>query len=262
MHAYELTVATDRIIRPVAVGPFAICRSILLVIVGVCVLGSGGCGDGETTWTAQARSPDGNWLASARTVENGGFGTGAAQTIVYLKQTNVSSPPEAILSFFHDASPASQPGGTIHLTMRWETPSRLEVTYDGHANLSFQVVKYGGIDISVRDLSSVEARSPDRYWLASARTTRSFGAGTPGEETNVYLERIDDSRPPERVLGFSHDATASRSGTINPALKWVTPSHLEVAYDGHAKLDFQVAKYGDVDISLRDLSRVKIKDSQ
>ncbi len=44
-------------------------------------------------------------------------------------------------------------GGTIDLTMKWTTPSHLEVTYDGHASLDFQVVKMGGIDISVRDLS-------------------------------------------------------------------------------------------------------------
>ena len=36
--------------------------------------------------------------------------------------------------------------------MNWEL-SHLEVTYYGGANLYFQVVKYGDIDISVRDLS-------------------------------------------------------------------------------------------------------------
>ena len=37
--------------------------------------------------------------------------------------------------------------------MKWATPSHLEVTYDGKADLGLQVVKYSGIDISVRDLS-------------------------------------------------------------------------------------------------------------
>ena len=239
---------------PGTVSRSAIRKAISLIIMGVCVLGCG-CQDVETTWLVDARSPDGRWLATARRVENGGFGTGATQTMVYLKRINDPKPPEAVLSFWHDASPASQPGGTIHLTMKWETPSHLDVTYDGHASLGFQVVKYGGIDISVRDLSSVEARSPDGHWLASGRTARWFGAGTPGEETNVYLKRTNDSQPPERVLGFSHDATASRSGTINLAMKWATPSHLEVMYDGHATLDFQVAKYGGIDISVRDLSK-------
>jgi len=38
--------------------------------------------------------------------------------------------------------------------MKWATPTHLEVMYDGRADLGFQVVKYAGIDISVRDLSS------------------------------------------------------------------------------------------------------------
>jgi hypothetical protein len=38
--------------------------------------------------------------------------------------------------------------------MKWVTPSQLDVTYDRHPDLSFQVVKYGGINISVQDLSS------------------------------------------------------------------------------------------------------------
>jgi len=38
--------------------------------------------------------------------------------------------------------------------MKWATPSKLDVTYDRHPNLYFQVVKYGGINISARDFSS------------------------------------------------------------------------------------------------------------
>jgi hypothetical protein len=43
---------------------------------------------------------------------------------------------------------------------------------------------------------------------------------------------------------------------------WVTPSHLDVTYDGHATVDLQVVKYGDVDISLRDLSSTQKNNSQ
>jgi hypothetical protein len=45
-------------------------------------------------------------------------------------------------------------GGTIDLTMKWLTPSHLQVTYDGRADLYFQAVRYDGIDVSVQDLSS------------------------------------------------------------------------------------------------------------
>ncbi|HYW97725.1 MAG TPA: hypothetical protein VE822_01330 [Candidatus Elarobacter sp.] len=45
--------------------------------------------------------------------------------------------------------------------MKWVTPSHLDVTYDRHPNLYFQVVKYSGINISVRDLSSEPANGDD-----------------------------------------------------------------------------------------------------
>jgi hypothetical protein len=131
----------------------AVRKAISLIIVGVFALGSG-C-DPATIWSAEARSPDGLWLASARTLENSGFGTGAFVTDVYLKRTNVSKPPQPILSFWHDPSLASpQSGATINLTMKWTTPAHLEATYDGHADLGLQVVKYANIEISVRDRSS------------------------------------------------------------------------------------------------------------
>ena len=257
MYALELTTATDlpRGLVGIRTGRrHAVRKALLLATFGACVLGVGCNGEGDMIWSAEARSPDGSWIASASTVENGGFGTGSIQTLVYLKRTSVSTPPEAILSFFHDASPG---GRTIHLTMNWKTPSHLEVTYDGHANLGFQVAKYAGIDISVRDLSSSEVVSPDGRWLASARTTRWFGPGTPGEETNVYLKRASDPHPPERVLGFGHDAAASQAGTVHLTLKWVTPTHLEAVYDGHAAIDYQVVKHDGIDISVQDSSRAK-----
>jgi hypothetical protein len=258
MYAFELTTATDFANRTMGFRTTR-CRAALttplFVSLGVCVLAISCQREGDTIWSAELRSPDGRWIARARTIENSGFGTGSIQTNVYLKRTSGSTSPETILSFFHDASPG---GRTINLAMKWETPSHLEVTYDGHANLGFQVVKDGGIDISVRDFSSTEALSPDGRWLASARTTRWFGPGTPGEETNVYLERNNkDSHPPEKVLGFSHDATASQAGTVHLTLKWVAPTHLEATYDGHAAIDVQVVKYDGVDISVQDSSGAK-----
>jgi hypothetical protein len=81
--------------------------------------------------------------------------------MVYLKQTNRSEPPMEVLGLSCQG-PAPRPYvldkanavGTINLTMKWLTPSHLEVTYDSHPDLYFQVVKFGGIDISALDLSS------------------------------------------------------------------------------------------------------------
>ena len=120
--------------------------------MGVCVLGSG-CRNVATTWSAEARSPDGLWLATARSQQVGGPGTAYDGTSVYLKWIKGSQPPTQVLGFSHQYA-------TMNLKMEWLTPAHLEVTYGAsarpgdHVSLDFQVVKCGGIDISVRDLSS------------------------------------------------------------------------------------------------------------
>lgn len=141
-------------------------KIISLIVLEVCVTLSG-CKGSKTIWAAEVRSPDGKMIASARTVQNGGFGSAAIQTIVYLKQTNAPRAPVEVLGFWCDG-PAARPyvladanaGGTIHLTMRWMSPSHLDVTYDGHASLDFQAIKYAGVDISVREFSSTGAVHP------------------------------------------------------------------------------------------------------
>jgi hypothetical protein len=146
---YEMTEATDGIIKSVTGGSFALSKMIWLLALAVFVIGIG-CGAGETIWSAEARSPDGRWLATAQTVQTGGFGTGITTTDVKMKWTKGSDRPETILVFVHD--PSSVPD-TIHLSMNWVTPSHLEVAYEGHPRINFQVVKYGDVEISLRDLS-------------------------------------------------------------------------------------------------------------
>jgi hypothetical protein len=124
---------------------------ILLVTAGICFLGASGCHGADTIWTAEAPSPDGRWLASASTVETSGFGTGDIETDVYLKWTKGSKSPVAVLGFVHD--PKSQVK-TIDLSMKWVTPTRLEVTYNGHASVDLQVVRYGDVNISLRNPSN------------------------------------------------------------------------------------------------------------
>jgi hypothetical protein len=123
-------------------------------------------GTGRQSGRPEVRSPDGLWIASVRTVQNGGFGSAGIDTMVYLKQTNRSEPPMEVLGF-SCRGPAPRPyvldnanaGGTINLTMKWVTPSHLEVTYDNRPDLYFHVVKFGGIDISALDLSSETAKT-------------------------------------------------------------------------------------------------------
>ena len=127
-------------------------RAMLLVILGLCVLGVG-CQDVATTWSAEARSPDGLWIAIAHSQQWGGPGTAYDATTVYLKWIKGSQPPTRVLVFSHEYA-------TMNLKMEWVTPTHLDVTYGvsarpgDHVSLDFQVAKISGIDISVRDLSS------------------------------------------------------------------------------------------------------------
>ena len=68
-------------------------------------------------------------------------------------------------------------------------------------------------------------------------------------KTSVDLKWTNGSESPENILVLVHDPY-SASKTINRSMKWVTPSHLDVTYTGKARVDFQVVKYGDLDISL------------
>jgi hypothetical protein len=132
-------------------------NGIPLLVITACLL-LFGCQDVGTTWSAQARSPDGQWVAIARSQQWGGPGTAADGTTVYLKRLRVSQAPIEILEF-------SQQSARISLKMEWLTPTHLEVTYGPESpgddiNLDFQVVKIAGIDISVRSLSNPSAKAP------------------------------------------------------------------------------------------------------
>lgn len=132
--------------------------SISFVVFVVCVLACG-CQDVRTVWSAEARSPDGNWLATADTVQHSGPGTAGAESSVYLKRIHNSSAPLLILGFFHHEKNLSD---AINLTMKWPSPSHLEVTYDGRAaSLEFQAIKCGGVEISVLDVSGELTRDKD-----------------------------------------------------------------------------------------------------
>ena len=129
-------------------------KAISLLIFGVCVFMSG-C-KRPPTWSAEARSPDGKMIATAKTFENRGFGTGGIWTGVYLNWTTGSHPPMEILEF--SDGPAGPDG--MKVGMNWLTPMHLELTYKGQRALDFQAVKCAGIDITVRDVSTETPNSP------------------------------------------------------------------------------------------------------
>ena len=137
-----------------------ISKAVFRIVLGIRLL-EVGCA-APTVWKAEVPSPDGAWIAIGRTIQSGGYGTGSITTSVSLAHVNLSQAPTQVLEFAC-SGPVPKPyvldnvanaGGTINLNMQWVTPSHLEVTYNGHADLYFEAVKYAGIDISVRNLSN------------------------------------------------------------------------------------------------------------
>jgi hypothetical protein len=114
-----------------------------------------------TVWAAQVPSPDLQWIASADTIQNGGFGSGGISTSVYLARAGSRGSPIEVLTFSCDG-PIPRPyvldnvankGGSIGLTMKWITSSHLHVVYEDHPQLAFQAVKLAGIDITLENRS-------------------------------------------------------------------------------------------------------------
>lgn len=140
----------------IAVGRFrSIRKSTSLLIIGICILLSG-CKNSERTWSAEARSPDGKFVATARTLAPGGWGTGSPpETSVDLNWTKGSQPPMVVLVF---SDGPDEPGG-MNVGMNWLAPRQLELTYKGHPDFNFQAVKCYGVDITLRNLPSVPLNS-------------------------------------------------------------------------------------------------------
>jgi hypothetical protein len=136
------------------------------VILGIVISVIAGCSkrDIPTIWRSEVASPDGKWIAIAHTEQDGGFGSAWIGTRVDLRRvdgTVDSGKPVNILAFdcFGPAKHAytldpANAGGTIDLTLHWSDPTHLEATYNGRADLNFEVAKLAGIVISVTDLST------------------------------------------------------------------------------------------------------------
>ena len=131
------------------IGVFDMTRKfIALLVIGACLFASS-CGKAPPTWSVESKSPDGKMIATARTHEQSGFGTGWAQTTVDLNWTTGSQPPTVILAF---SDGPSGPGG-MNVGMKWLTPTCLELAYKGRRPIDFQAVKCDGVEITVRDVA-------------------------------------------------------------------------------------------------------------
>ena len=117
-----------------------------------------------TVWKVNVKSPDGAWLATARTDQFGGPGTDWVDTVVTLKKLNGTvnrGKPFDVLEY-PDGGPIQKPytlsdanaGGGVNLRMRWLTSKQLEIDYTGNIEPDLQVVKFGGADITLKQVSA------------------------------------------------------------------------------------------------------------
>jgi hypothetical protein len=140
---------------------FTINKFVTLLYLWTVLMGVTSCDRKRelTVWSAQVPSPDLQWIASADTIQNGGFGSGSISTNVYLARAASRGSPIEVLTFSCDG-PMPRPyvldnvankGGSIGLTMKWITPSHLHVVYEDHPQLAFLAVKLAGIDITTEN---------------------------------------------------------------------------------------------------------------
>ena len=123
------------------------------MLIAGCALLAGCRDEGTTIWSKEARSPDGYWLATARTKQWSGPGTAYVATSVYLKRTNGPKDEIEVLEFSHEDTPR------MYLAMDWVTPKHLDVTYGSRATIDFQAIKCSGIDITARDVSNETSKA-------------------------------------------------------------------------------------------------------
>lgn len=127
-------------------------RALLLLVLGLGLLIIG-CKDGAITWSDEARSPGGRWIATARSQQWGGPGTAYDATTVYLKRVDDPQPPTQVITFSHQYS-------TMKLKMAWLSPTHLDVTYGpsdrpgDRVKLDFNVAKHDEIEISVQEIGN------------------------------------------------------------------------------------------------------------
>lgn len=136
-------------------------RALLLTVAGAVLAG---CVNKEqlVVWRIADTSPDGQWTATAETVQNGGFGSADVETSVYLKAVGSREKPYRILGFNSNA-PVPHPyvldnvanrGGTIDLNMSWIGPSHLVVRYSGNPTIDLETIKFSTVSITANHISA------------------------------------------------------------------------------------------------------------
>lgn len=125
--------------------------TLVLLLLYAC-LSSCGCKSTQIIWSTEVKSPDGQFVASAQTFANSGFGTdGIPATFVYLNWATGSQKPMEIMEFANESD--SPDTGKVEIT--WLSPKRLEVSYSkDRQDIEFQAVRFADVSITLTDKSS------------------------------------------------------------------------------------------------------------
>jgi hypothetical protein len=149
--------------------PSVCCASILAVsAVLFC-----GCEsrDDLVVWKAALSSPDGDRIATADTVQNGGPGNAEIHTTVFLQARNSKAPPQEVFGIECEG-PIPHPytldnvannGGCVGLTMVWSSPNKLHLSYEATPGnqVGLQVVKLSNVEITVESRPVLISGSPE-----------------------------------------------------------------------------------------------------
>src|ERR1700722_9898747 len=119
--------------------------------ISAVVLGSLlGCQDRDpTVWKKDLRSPDGAWIATARTRQWGGFGSAWVETSVSIKKVDGTvnrGKPFDVLSYPGGGSggPAyvlSDANADLDLQVIWLSPTHLQIAHKSAANPDLEVIR-------------------------------------------------------------------------------------------------------------------------
>lgn len=143
----SVTVGEGMAVEPVggseANGLFMSLRQTLVVLAATVMLS--GCGSNAvTTWTAHFPSPDGRWVAVARTYRYSGPGNDYVDTCLYLRSGYGDEKEVMVLSYAGIGS---------EMSVRWTAPSHLEVKLRKHVEIDFEAVIFSTVTITVRNFS-------------------------------------------------------------------------------------------------------------
>lgn len=124
-------------------------HSCLLVFVASTAVLLSSCNIGvHTLWSTKVQSPDGKMVAIVRVIQHSGPGTASIENAVYLRATNASSHGQLIFDSASYGGPSKR-----GIVVKWLAPSKVQVEIGQKMYVAFLVAIYGGVHISVRDLS-------------------------------------------------------------------------------------------------------------